>query len=383
MFKRPLHVACLLMPLVAASAPIGAEPSSQFSDVVSTEVALTLAQVGGDDRPETILVLKQSATHVEALNLSKHYRSYPADSLDLVAQIGYQALVRPSRDPAQTRQIIAKQALILAPALSSSHVAAGTNYKEHGEEAGIGSVFLFPKFSQPVMEPVQIKWHGDALLDYEVEMCVRFQQDIDSMAAFEASLKAFSLCGDFTDRATLLRKLDTDDVASGRGFTDAKSGKNLMPLGLYSVVANDWRGFLDQVEISLSVNGKLRQKTMVREMIKPLDHLMADLLASKGKRQWLFAGNSIPLTQTDGLQKGQILLTGTPQGVVYNQPSWGAKIWGGFLWAVSFSFLEHSAVEHVLLRQIAAGLESKAYLQPGDRVALNSNHLGSIQVMIK
>ena len=380
-FEAPKTTAFILSLFLAL--PAFAESDGAFTDVISPEIALTLAQTGPSTRPESLLVLSESDVEIEAINLSDLFEIYPNDVLSLVGQVGYDALADLQTDPTLVYERYAKRDLILAPSLNSDAIAAGTNYPEHGKEAGIDSVFLFPKYSQPAPSPVTLAWNAGQMLDYEVELCVRFGRDIGDKTDFEASFKAFSLCGDFTDRATLLRNIDVSNLASGRGFTDAKSGNNRLPFGAYSVVPRDWRSFIDEIEIGLTVNGEVRQKTKASGMIKPLETLMDEILAAKGKRQWSYQGQFVPLNKNDVLKKGQLVLTGTPEGVVYNHPSLSEKIMGGMAWALSFSFLEHSAVEHVLERQIADGLASGAYLKPGDRVEMTSNYLGDVLVLIK
>ena len=81
----------------------------------------------------------------------------------------------------------------------------------------------------PVRSRVDSK--PDVLLDYEVELCMRFDRTISSPEDFDAAVKGLFLCGDFTDRGKLIRLVDPDNLDSGRGFSDGKSRVDFYPSG--------------------------------------------------------------------------------------------------------------------------------------------------------
>jgi 2-keto-4-pentenoate hydratase/2-oxohepta-3-ene-1,7-dioic acid hydratase in catechol pathway len=106
------------------------------------------------------------------------------------------------------RRELAIKDLLPAAGGGVRHLATGTNFREHAKEAGIDTVFNFPKFGPATPARSTVKLRPGALLDYEVEICARFDRDIRSLADFDAARKGFFLCGDFTDRARLLRLID-------------------------------------------------------------------------------------------------------------------------------------------------------------------------------
>jgi hypothetical protein len=118
---------------------------------------------------------------------------------------------------------------VLLPAAGSParDVASGTHFPEHQDETGSESVFNFPKFG--VATP-PITTDADERLDYDVEICTRFDRDIERIEDFDAVQKGFFLCGHFSNRSVLTRLIDPDNYDSGTSFSDAKSGLERFPL---------------------------------------------------------------------------------------------------------------------------------------------------------
>ena len=379
------HLGCISLSfliIAAFASPLLAEVTWRPGQIVPIEQALTLAQVRQGGQLQTILVIEDKGSKIRGFNLSAAFNLFPTDPMDLVAEIGADR-IRDKFERNDTRSTeFNRNELIIPPVMGSSQVAAGVNYADHGVEAGLDEVFLFPKFSKPSYFESTIPVSDKMLLDYEVELCCRFQQDISDMGDFQNSIKGFFLCGDFTDRAMLLRKIDIDDVASGRGFTDAKSGESRFPVGPYIVVPRDWSAFVSRVKIQTKVNGEIRQAADASEMIKKLDSIVSDTLQEGGDTRWVYQGKGIPLIDPAMIAKGQSILTGTPDGVVFNQPSTGYKIWKGTKWFFTLGFLRSGPVDYVLEEYIKESHEAKIYLQPGDIVELTSNYLGSIHVTI-
>lgn len=359
----------------------------QAADIASVEQALTLAQIKSFEKYDTLLILNETEDSVEdreviSFNLSRFYNQYPDDPLDLITAVGADTI---RNDLQENRPMIDRSRyldLVISPVIGGAHVAAGTNYKAHGDEVEIDHVFLFPKFSEPTPHIARISAKPDTLMDYEIELCARFDRDISSKREFEQSVKGIFLCGDYTDRATLLRKIDVDDVTSGRGFTDAKSGVNRFPVGPYTVVPNDWVSFLDNVEMKLWVNGALRQDAKGDEMIDKLDDIVFNSLAQGLELRWTRNDVRIPLLQNASINKGQVVLTGTPEGVVFRKPSTSFKVMNGAEWFFSFSFLSSAPINYVIEEYIAEEKMMNKYLQPGDNVRMQASYLGEIWVSV-
>lgn len=351
-------------------------------EIAPVSVGLTLAQIAGDDEQtlDTLLVLEKQGGKLQAINLSEHFELRPIDPLDMVAAIG----IGPLQELAEsgTGKSYDYQALKVSPILGRSHIAAGTNYKAHREETDIYSGFLFPKISSPSPFKSSVKVSSSELMDYEVELCVRFQAPVFNVWNFENVVKGFFLCGDMSDRAELLRKINVDNPASGIGFTDAKSGDDRFPVGPYTVVPVEWRGFLNSINLRTAVNGVQRQFSSAGKMIKEIDEIVIDVLKNGKNSNWRYQDKPLALIDKDYIAKETAILTGTPEGVIYNGISTWSKVLWGTQWVLSLSFLEQSAVKYVIERTIEEGFESGQYLQPGDEVVLSGTYLGAIQMTI-
>ena len=78
-----------------------------------------------------------------------------------------------------------------AAGTAARHVASGTNFPEHQEETGSESVFNFLKFGVATPPVATVSNDVEELLDYEVEICTRFNRDIELIEDFDAVQKSF------------------------------------------------------------------------------------------------------------------------------------------------------------------------------------------------
>ena len=356
------------------------------SELAPLDRALTLAQVDRDGRPHTLLVLAADATRVRGVDLSAALDEYPRDALALVRRHGHAAIAArgagAQRDPASWASWSRDQ--LLSPAGDgSAHVAAGINYPEHGAETEQPErPFLFPKRVAAGPSQTRIATTPDELLDHEVELCVRFEPGLADPRAIEAALVGLFVCGDFTDRAELLRRMDLSNVPSGLGFTDAKSKSGYFPTGPWLVVPRDWRGFVAGLQLRLTVNGEPRQDGMASEMILPIEQLAALALADGAQLRWRHADQAVPLLAHGSFDSSAVLLTGTPDGVIFRPPSAVFKVLHGTGWFVTGGFLRGSVQRYVADRYVERLLRANDYLKPGDRVQMQITWLGSIQAEI-
>ncbi|MDN3612062.1 fumarylacetoacetate hydrolase family protein [Vibrio ostreicida] len=350
------------------------------TEIAPTDMALTLAQVlNPSGQTHTFLVTENTGKKVKAINLSRHYDYYPSEPLSFIERYGYDTLSQVN-DGLPVQSIDHKK-LLAAGGEGSQHIAAGTNYLEHGEEADIDEVFLFPKLSKPTPNYTEIRYQSDVLLDYEVELCMRWVNPISNPEQSDGYAGMF-VCGDFTDRAELLRKIDVDNVTSGLGFSDAKSGEARFPTGPYIVVPKDWKSFLENISLATYVNGGLRQQTSASEMIRQPNALIGMILDKGDEPIWQYQGQNIPLFNRQGIEPHQNLVTGTPAGVVYNTPGWSYRVLKSIKWLATFSFLDSGPIDYILEQYIEESFTNKNYLQAGDKVQLIGTYLGSIDVTI-
>lgn len=355
-----------------------------FASIADIEQALTLTQIHQNGVLQTILVVSEGEGFFKGHNLSKAFDLVPEDSLDLIRLVGEEKVRSTITTLVPTRFL--KKDIVVSPAIRQEHVAVGANYVAHGKEAGIETVFLFPKYAEPTGTHSKVGAPLGSLLDYEVELCARFDRDIASIQQFKESVKGIFLCGDFTDRAVLIRSIDVTSVESGLGFTDAKSGLGRFPVGPYTVVPRDWSGFLETVEMTLTVNGELRQQAMGAGMIKKLNHIVEDILFESGRPvsryNWQYKGKPISLVSKGVIKKGQSLLTGTPEGVAFRPPSASFIVTHIGKWLFTFAFLEESIKSYVINRYIEEHSAAKSHLQPGDKVVLTATSLGEVSLTV-
>lgn len=380
MFKKLMAGAVLASCL--ANAAVLAADDVQENTVAKLRSALTLAQIIHEEQVYTLLVLSDRGDEVIAADLTSSYELSEENPLVLVGQIGVDAIRQGVMEGKLRPQRYERAQLIAPRGLGERHIAAGANYAEHGEEAGVDEVFLFPKVSPANRFGATVAASPGELLDYEVEVCLRFDRDIASMEDFEVALKGFFLCADFTERATLLRHLDPDDVTSGAGFPEAKSGEDRMPIGPYIVLPDNWRAWLKQAEIRLSVNGQERQKAIADEMILEPQRIIERALAEGRAREWSRNGQPLALLDSGNIGKSQAVLTGTPGGVIFREPAAGQIAWSLTKWLFTLSFIDNSLTNKVIDDFIEDAIEAGRYLQPGDVVEMTGTGMGNMRVTV-
>lgn len=378
-FRRFIKV-ILLSSTILLSVMANANNDSAFQHIAAMEKALTLAQIQTAHGPASLLVLAQEGQQISAVNLSQVFDLYTNDPLDIVVQVGSEKVRATAQQSPQRFEL---SQLIIPTGLSSEQLAAGGNYAAHSEESGLEDVFLFPKYSQPTPGNQALSVNADQLLDYEIEICTRFDRDIRSTDDFNKATKAFFLCGDFSDRAALMRNIDPDDWESGAGFTDGKSGQGLFPIGFFTVIPNDWLSFLNDIQLQLSVNNDIRQQAKADQMILKIDGILNLALSEEESMRWTYKGKNIPLLNESVLYKGQSIVSGTPSGVVFRPPENTFIASCVLKWLVTGQFFKQRITDYVIESHIEAGLESKAYLQPGDQIAMSASYLGGFDFTIE
>lgn len=371
-----LVASCLLSTWVVA------DDENPPSSIAKLRNALTLAQILYNDRAYTLLVFSDRGDEIIAADLSSAYDAAEENPLVLVRQTGVDTIRQDVIDGKLTPQRYDRGQLIVPRGLGGLQVAAGANYVEHGEEAGVDEVFLFPKESPPSHFDGRVVTRPGELLDYEAEVCVRFDREIGTMDDFEAALKGFFLCADFTERATLMRHLDPDDVTSGAGFPEGKSGEDRFPAGPFIVIPENWRSWTKQAEFSLSVNGEERQRAIADGMILKVDQIVEKALREGRAREWNRDGKPLPLLVDSNIAVTQAVATGTPGGVVFREPGAGQIAWSLTKWVFTLSFIDNSLVSSVIEDYIGEAIEAGNYLQPGDTVEIAGTGMGVMRIKI-
>lgn len=180
---------------------------------------------------------------------------------------------------------------LVAPVLPSKVIAVGKNYADHAREMG-GEVpaapMIFLKPSTSVIgpgDPITLPWQSEQV-EHEAELAVvigRLCRDVPEDRVHEVVL-GYTCANDVT-----ARDLQRTDGQWGR----AKGFDSFCPLGPWIETSVD----LDDADITLLVNGDLRQSGTTGDMVRDVVELVS----------WI----SSVMT----LLPGDVILTGTPAGV--------------------------------------------------------------------
>ncbi len=185
---------------------------------------------------------------------------------------------------------------LLAPCEPTKVVCVGLNYRDHAEELHLDIpvepvLFLKPPSSvighrQPICKPKICR-----RLDHEAELAVVIKEVTRSVSPTEAKDKilGYTCANDVTAR----------DLQPKTGqWTLAKSFDTFCPLGPFIVTDVD----PTNLEVSLFLNGSIRQKSSTHQMIFPV----YDLVSYISRVMTLFPGD--------------VILTGTPGGIGCMEP---------------------------------------------------------------
>jgi len=185
---------------------------------------------------------------------------------------------------------------LLAPVPATRQViAVGRNYREHTSEQGAtppSAPMLFAKLASSIAAPGQdIVWNPEIAtqVDYEAELGVVIGRTTSNVSVDDALDSVFGYCcvNDVT-----ARDLQRSDGQWLRG----KSHDTFCPFGPV-VVTHDQVPDPQQLDISCTVNGEVRQSSNTSEMFFSVAEIIA------------YASQVITL------QPGDLITTGTPGGV--------------------------------------------------------------------
>jgi 2-keto-4-pentenoate hydratase/2-oxohepta-3-ene-1,7-dioic acid hydratase in catechol pathway len=196
-----------------------------------------------------------------------------------------------------------------------------------------------------------------ALLDYEVELGFVLLDDVGQTSLDDADFAprlGFFIGNDVSARTLAI--LGEGQPNRFDFWGTSKSFAGFMPVADSAWVPNETKpDGIPCVVIETTVNGELRQKQSTANLIyTPVQMLR-------------FIQAKCPDT---ALQKGTIVLTGTPGGVAMNTPRWLARLSG----LVGLS----------RFKKLAAKLDgdTSRFLNPGDRVVVRGEGLGEVSIVI-
>jgi len=150
-------------------------------------------------------------------------------------------------------------------------------------------------------------------LDYEVELCAVPLEDHskESPAAL-----GYLLCGDYTDRWTLVKDMDLDGKLGLTGFPTAKGGDTRLPVGPLLVIPFS-EDFYQQIELHLYVNDALRQRATAGSMLWSPREILANALADC-RSAYSVGPKTVSIADCQNIPAGTLILTGTPEGVMFH-----------------------------------------------------------------
>ena len=385
-----LVIIALIVFALWATAPDPRGNPASFEDMplapalAPRDEALTLAQVAGEDGQVTTLLVtsfdEESVTGVDIAALGAQDTGNPlADS----AAIDPAMLTDEALQGIETRTVGYDALLPSAPG-GAQHIGTGTNFPEHAAEASSNAVFQFPKFGEADPARTSVLSLDGILLDYEVELCMRFDRDIASLEDFDAAVKGVFLCGDFTNRNALVELADPDNLDSGFGFSDAKSGPDAYPSGPFIVIPRDWEAFVGDLRMTTSVNGEARQDARGSEMTLDFRELARKALADMDEARFAYGDDFVRLAPEGVIGREMTLMSGTSEGVIFTPPTRADYIEGGIAYMfMGGPFGTTSIVDAIKARFIDNELESGHFLKRGDVVEHGSNRLGNIIVTVE
>jgi 2,4-didehydro-3-deoxy-L-rhamnonate hydrolase len=173
----------------------------------------------------------------------------------------------------------------------------GMNYAAHARETGAEpptNPVLFYKASNTVVGPDDdvVKPRGSSRLDYEVELGVVIGRRARYLASVEAArecIAGYVLSHDVSERAFQLE-------VSGGQWSKGKSAETFNPLGPWLVTPDEVPS-IGSAQIRTWVNGELRQDSTTADLVFDVPTLVHHL------------------SQYTVLEPGDLVNTGTPQGV--------------------------------------------------------------------
>lgn len=374
-FFSPLlfgFAAAVLGTQVSTAGTASAAPATV--EIAAPAEALTLARVNIDGTPKLISVSSYKDGAVSGVVLT----GAPDDPITAFQALGFEGL--DALIAASVARFEAQASDLLMPvALTDRHIAAGTNFPEHAEEATVeDGPFLFTKAVQPTRSG-ELTYSDEWLLDFEVELCFVGFEAIDLNVPPEHV--GLFLCNDFTDRAALLRHLDPFDPASGNGFTTGKSAPGFMPIGDLFVIPRDRKSFVPDIELTLSVDGQERQRAFQRQAVWDFEEMLVQI-DQRRDVVWDYRGEPVILPLDNGtIPLRTALLGGTPSGTIF-QGEIGLSVYVRAVFNWLLGGWDRSVVQWVIETVIEDAKASGVFLKPGNVVVLQANKLGRVTTEI-
>lgn len=198
----------------------------------------------------------------------------------------------------------------------------------------------------------------ETLLDYEVELAFILLEDIN-VSALDAPdyipKLGFLLVNDFSARSIAV--LGEGQVNRFDYWGASKGFEGFTPIESRIWLANrSSANGIPCVHLKTEVNGEIRQYQNTRNLIYTPNQMLKFIAQSPYAKD---------------LKKGDLVLTGTPGGVVLNVPRWKSRI-------AQILGLDRFTKLSMLLKESSA----KQFLQAGDKVVMHGEWLGSVETHV-
>ncbi|MEH3068346.1 MAG: fumarylacetoacetate hydrolase family protein [Aeromicrobium erythreum] len=239
---------------------------------------------------------------------------------------------------------------VLSPVTTPCRVMCqGVNYREHAIESGMDPDSLdfnlfFDKTDASVTGPFDdvVRPAHVRLLDYEIELALVLRSRVRGPVTVTRENLA-----DHVFAVTVANDLSARDVQLPQGqFLKGKSYRGFCPVGPYlTVLEREEIGLVDELDLTLAVNGEVRQHDSTRHLL----HKPAETLTE--------------LSTFCDLDPGDLLLTGTPSGITAGSPP-----------AVVRRLATAILGERRLWQAFVRTNLKKPYLAPGDVVTASISH---------
>lgn len=243
---------------------------------------------------------------VEAASKLTSQTEAPTDIMDVIQQSeaavkALAALEEAALSSEDSSVLLDEEGLTFAPCVTrpSKIICVGLNYRKHADETNSPypkTPILFNKFSNALaghQEPIAVPRVTEKL-DYEAELTIVIGKRAKNVDRAEALQYVFGYCNgnDLSARDLQLRTAQ---------WMLGKTCDGFAPIGPYLVTADEV-GDPNDLEIKTILNGEVRQQSNTADMIFHCDEIVSYI------------------SQHMTLEPGDIIMTGTPEGVIMGYP---------------------------------------------------------------
>lgn len=243
---------------------------------------------------------------VEAASKLTSQTEAPTDIMDVIQQSeaavkALAALEEAALSSEDSSVLLDEEGVTFAPCVTrpSKIICVGLNYRKHADETNSPypkTPILFNKFSNALaghQEPVAVPRVTEKL-DYEAELTIVIGKRAKNVDRAEALQYVFGYCNgnDLSARDLQLRTAQ---------WMLGKTCDGFAPIGPYLVTADEV-GDPNDLEIKTILNGEVRQQSNTADMIFHCDEIVSYI------------------SQHMTLEPGDIIMTGTPEGVIMGYP---------------------------------------------------------------